>query len=348
MSELVMNVVLNSEYQYFSQLRPQTDPSGLPVANMDATPGFGELVEETYVRGVLSEKLPPEPETLRVTVSPMWLEEPLVSRVEIELAARSGDQQATYAQQFASGPWVRQDQLKVIQLRQQGTLAENESAYRCLVAVKSNGGAQFSLPPLQAPAIAEQSLEESGVRALGDGELAPDRPVIVNRQLSDDAVRCCEEAGTSETGGAVLGKVVRLPEPLPQTETRVVTILSATVEDGRHIGSESSFAFSPEALARAAQIGQLRGLDETVLTVFHTHGWSPKCGNCNQNEACPLPQCNPSLQDYLLLQTLFPGKGTLLPIAGRALGAQGQRPVFRVHAWLGGEMRAIPWRAYDV
>ncbi|NUQ66056.1 MAG: hypothetical protein HUU20_26645, partial [Pirellulales bacterium] len=105
--------------------------------------------------------------------------------------------------------------------------------------------------------------------------------------------------------------------------------------------------FSPEALADAAQIGDLRGLGELVLTVFHTHGWSPNCRNCNKNADCPLPECSPSLQDYQLASTLFPSKATLLPIVGRKLGAQGEHPVFRLHAWRGGEMRAIRWQAYQ-
>ena len=82
------------------------------------------------------------------------------------------------------------------------------------------------------------------------------------------------------------------------------------------------------------------------LTVFHTHGWSPKCRNCRPEKPCPLTDCTPSLQDYQLLETLLPSKATLLPIAGRAAGGQGEHPVLGLYAWQGGEMRAIPWRTY--
>ena len=48
----------------------------------------------------------------------------------------------------------------------------------------------------------------------------------------------------------------------------------------------------------------------------------------------------------LLLESLFPSKATLMPIAGRKLGAPGRRPVLEIHAWRDGRMVAIPWRTY--
>jgi hypothetical protein len=59
-----------------------------------------------------------------------------------------------------------------------------------------------------------------------------------------------------------------------------------------------------------------------------------------------LAEAVPSLQDYRLLATLFPSKSTLMPIAGRKLGAEERRPVLQVYAWRGGEMRPIRWRMY--
>jgi hypothetical protein len=141
--------------------------------------------------------------------------------------------------------------------------------------------------------------------------------------------------------------MIRLPEPLPGTQTRTVTILSATVVDNRHVGEVSKFTFSPEALAEADKISRIRDAGETVMTAFHTHGWGSSCGNCNQNEGCPLTQCTQlSVQDYEVLESLFPGKATLMPIAGRKLGAEGRRPVLEIHAWRGGQMRPLRWQQY--
>jgi hypothetical protein len=175
--------------------------------------------------------------------------------------------------------------------------------------------------------------------------MEPDRPVLVSARLAADAVRRCEEAGNDEAGGAVLGKLIRLPQPLPGTKTRIVTVLTSLVEDSRHQGKASEFRFSPAGLAEAARIGDLRGLGESVLTVFHSHGWSPDCRNCDPKARCALAEASPSLQDYEML-SLFPSKGTLMPIAGRYPGVQGERPVLRIHAWRGGQLQAIGWQQY--
>jgi hypothetical protein len=59
-----------------------------------------------------------------------------------------------------------------------------------------------------------------------------------------------------------------------------------------------------------------------------------------------LAECYPSLLDYEL-ESLFPTKALLLPIAGRKLGAPGRRPILQIHAWDGGEMKPIRWQTYD-
>jgi proteasome lid subunit RPN8/RPN11 len=172
---------------------------------------------------------------------------------------------------------------------------------------------------------------------------------LVNSRTVEDILVRAEQAGASETGGAMLGKMIRLPQPLDGTKTRIVTVLSACVVDERHEARNPlSFTFDPQAMAEAAQIAEMRGFGESVLTVFHTHGWGTGCENCNQNELCVLPQCTQvSSADYQLLETLFPSKSTLMPIAGRKLGAEGRRPVLEIHAWRGGRMRPIRWQQYE-
>jgi hypothetical protein len=185
------------------------------------------------------------------------------------------------------------------------------------------------------------------VRQLGTGALDPERPVLVNARLADEMVQATEAAGAAETGGAVLGKLLRLAEPLPGTATRVVTLLTAGLSDPRHVGEPGHFRFSPEALAHADQIARLRGLGEAVLTAWHSHGWGAACGNCNQNEHCPLPSgLLVSLDDYQVMESLFPSKAAVMPIAGRQPGAAGRRPVVTLHAWNGGALRPLPWQSY--
>ena len=145
----------------------------------------------------------------------------------------------------------------------------------------------------------------------------------------------------------MLGKMIRLDEPLSGTSTRVVTVLTASLMDDRHVGELARFTFDPEALHEAAHIAVLRDRDEVVLTAFHSHGWGTDCKRCNQSAECGLPQASyVSLDDYQVLESLFPSKSTVMPIAGRRLGARGDRPVLEMHAWRAGRMTSIPWRTY--
>ena len=340
-----MRIDVENQYDFFLQLYSQPDAAGGLLSSDNVTADLGELIDETFTAAVLAEKFPAEPGTIRVSVRPIYLQEPAVAQVQIELVAGSNGKAGSYSQQYVAGRWVRSAQLKVLELRAEGTLAQNQMAYRLLVAMKGSAGGSLTPPLLQPPPIDDVALDACGVRGLGEGSLDPDRPVLVNARLAADAVRRCEEAGSEETGGAVLGKIIRLPQPLPGTETRILTILSSLIEDYRHMGMATVFSFSPEGLAEAARICDIRGLGESVLTVFHTHGWSPQCSNCNSNAGCSLAECSPSLQDYEML-SLFPSKGTLMPIAGRKPGVQGEHPVLKIHAWRGGQLQAIDWRQY--
>ena len=341
-----MNVEINTEYNFQQELRRERDLSGLPLYSEPAHAEVAELIDEAFVSGVLSERLPPEPETLEVTLEPQWLSEPIVGGLNVNLRAGVNGHSHEYQQRFMTGRWYREAQVRMLAYRSDCTLNDQETVYCMLLALRAERPAPVKLPPLNAPPIIDQELADCGVRELVAGPLLPERPVLVNQQLVDDAIRRCMEADTNETGGALLGKLIRLSAPLPGTRTRIVNVLSASVDDSRHIGQALSLAFSPEALAEAAQIADLRGWGETVQTVYHTHGWKNSCGNCNQSPNCPLAESVPSLQDYQLLETLFPSKSTLMPIAGRKLGEPGRRPVLQIHAWRGGQMHPIPWAAY--
>jgi len=177
--------------------------------------------------------------------------------------------------------------------------------------------------------------------------LAPERPVLLNRRMAADILELTEKAEINETGGAVLGKILRLKECLPGTSTPLVTVLSAAVGDVRHVGGPASFRFSPEALAQAAEIARLRDQGEAVLTAWHSHGWTAGCGQCRK-ESCGLPNAGQvSADDYQVLESLFSSKATLMPIAGRSVGVQGPRPVIMVHHWSNGAMRPLRWQEYD-
>ncbi len=319
-----------------------------PLHHEDITADLADPVEEAFVGGVLADRIDPGSGSVAVTVQPVWNVEPVVDRIRIVVNPNGSP--GAYAAEFKEGRWTRRLSATLRRLRTEKVLGEEEKVYARLVALHdpSNASHAIALPPLQAPEITDQTLADVGVRALGAGELDPDRPILVNRRAVDEILERTVAAGTSEIGGGMLGKIVRLPEPVAGARSRVVTVLSAGVPDVRHEGAPGRLSFSPDALIDAACMADLRGLGESVLTVYHSHGWGTGCDECNHNAACVLPSVGlVSGDDYEVLESLFPSKATLMPIAGRKLGAPGKRPVLEIHAWSGGAMRPTCWRTYS-
>ncbi len=343
MPEALSQIEIDIDHEFVHELRSPDDLAGVPLASERVAPLLGEIVDEAVAGAALADRVQQMPDALRVRIRPCFSTAPIVDAIEIELF--SDDEAAIYSQKFTSGPWIRDSQLAALQLREEGTLGENQTALQVLMAWEQEG-VEVALPPLQLPTIVDGTLADFGVLKLGEGSLVPDRPVLINERFATEAVEQCIAADIVETGSAVYGQIVRLPHPLPGTSTRVVTILAGTVSDSRHVGEVNEHFFSPEALYETQQMCDLRGLGERVLTVFHTHGWNNACGNCNQSASCALSEAKPSLQDYRLLATLFPGKATLMPIAGRKLGVEEKRPVLQVYAWRKGEMRPIRWQQF--
>ncbi|MBI4881882.1 MAG: Mov34/MPN/PAD-1 family protein [Planctomycetes bacterium] len=346
-----MDAAVVSQYGYRLELWSAPDGAWRRLKTRDATPDVADLVEEALVSGVLSEELPLEPDALAAEVLPVFSADPFVAEIEVRLEARLNGHARTISRRFAEGPWVRAALRDAALLRQGGGVRKDETVYRLLAAEAAAPEAASSVLALDAPRIAEHTLADLGVRGLGAGALDPERPILVHRRLVNEVLEWTREAGKAETGGALFGRLARLPAPLPGARTRVVTVLSAALRDARHAGAASSFDFSPAALLAAAEVAEERGAGESVLAVFHSHGWLAECASCaadaGKDHACALPECEPSLQDYVLLESLFPGKAALLPIAGRRPAGASQRLAFEVFAWRLGALRALPWQDYD-
>jgi len=326
--------------------------SSSPVHHDVITTDLSDLVEETFVRGVLAEKLDPEPESVSVDITPVWRVEPFVERVRVEVRTTNGKARGEHTIEFARGRWTRGTEPAVHRLREEGVVEPEQQVFLRVLAVNGQDDTSLYLPPLQAPEIYDQSLADLGVRRLLEGSVDPERPVLVNQRAVDEILELTVKNGTSETGGGMLGKIVRLPEPLDGASTRIVTVLTTGVPDERHVGTPGRLDFNPQALIDAAQIATARDLGEVVLTAYHSHGWWEGAG-CDQcphqyRSTCVLPECSAlSPDDYQVLDSLFPSKATLMPVAGIRQGAPVQSPVLEIHAWSGGTMSPVAWRAYD-
>jgi len=284
-----MRVELEMDYRLQCELRTSADLTGAPLASRDVTEDLADLIDEAIVSEVLADRLPADIEQIQVRLEPIWHEAPLVSSLRLELhgvsssggAVGSAGPRADVARyECTAGRWSRWALRQLAQLREEGTVAATQPIYSMLLAVPDRHGAPMPLPVMALPIIPDATLDECGVVSIGTEEWTPDRPLLVGRRFEQEAIERCMEAGTRETGAAVVGRVVRLTEPLAGSVSRIVTLFSDLAFDARHIGSADRFDFHPAALVEAQRICELRGMGESVLTVFHSHGWG--CGDCNQ------------------------------------------------------------------
>jgi hypothetical protein len=344
----VVDVALQSNRDVFLEL--WLDQSGgAPIYRECVTDDLPGLAEEVYIRAVLAESIPRDSCLVRAEIGFDFSEPPFLSGLHAMLAVRANGVLQTHSERVGLDRWSRTASAACLALIAEGKVAKDSPVYRAMSAVPSQRPlVLLETPPIEQPAIVSRDvLGDCGVRQLGEGSLDPARPVLVNQRMLEDMLQRTEHAGQAETGGAVLGKMVRLQQPLPGTTSRIVTILAVALADGRHVGDHTSFRFSPDALAEAAQIAKIRNVGERVLTVWHSHGWGPNCSDCRK-ETCPLPAAHQvSPDDYTLLTSLFSSKATLLPIAGRSQGTQIGRPIVCIHHWLGGIVRPLRWQHYE-
>ena len=320
-----------------------------PLLHSELEGDLLELARETYAQGVLAGELPLEARDFEVHIAPRGAAGGRIRAIEVTVRETRAGSSRCARRRFARGPWSRRLLAARASLEEAGRppLEGPFHVALCATPARRSSRQPRLLPPFEPLPIVDGSLAEAGVRQLSPARLQADRPVLVNERLRRDVIAATLAAGAVETGGAVLGRLLRLVEPLPGTRTRIVTLLSAAFADERHAGQLASLAFSPEALAEADWMAQQRELGEQVLTAFHSHGWGSDCGRCNESASCPLPNCRDlSLDDYVVLDSLFPGKASLLPVAGRLLGAGGREPVLLIHAWRGGCMQPIPYGGY--
>jgi hypothetical protein len=349
-----LEVGVECRAEFLAELRAEGESAALvPLGREGLRDDLGDLIEEVYVRGVLAERLGIAARRITATIEPRPLADPEEASEEAREAGErcgisvcvSDDAGGECEVVFGLGPWVRRAQERLALLREEGRVPAGARA-RLHVRSFPAGDVRPPVPYLLAPPIEPARPDE--LWTLGPGELDPDRPVLVAARALEAMLALTESAGPIETGGAVLGRQVRLEQPLPGTRTRIATLLCACLSDPRHRGEAGHFTFDPAAMAEAAQIAALRGRGERALSAFHSHGWNGECGRCNQNRDCPLPACSEvSLEDYRVAETLFPGKATLLPVTGRRFGAAGTRPVLELFAWTGGALLPLPWRTYD-
>jgi hypothetical protein len=344
-----MQALIESHHEFELELRLEADPLAAPIRASFAD-GLDALLEEAWVRALLGDRLESDAASFTARVEPLWSEPPFVRGLGVALVDAHGVETAF---EFDAQAWTRTATALARRPSSRAATPESEidaasdgrARWRArLVAERRAKHERRRHSGWLAPAIEPGTLDELGVRDFASADFEPDRPVLIAAHVHDEIVELTERAGEREIGGVLLGKCVRLAEPLRGATTRVATVFTAALVDQRSRGESGRFDFAPEALLEAALVADARGRGEAPLSVFHSHGWG--CGDCNQ-VPCRIPRCDViSADDYVVVESLLAGKAALFPVAGRKPGASGRRPVLVVHAWSGGVMRPIRWAVY--
>lgn len=142
-----------------------------------------------------------------------------------------------------------------------------------------------------------------GARTEGE-TFGQDFPLFLPRRIVDEADELTERAGGVETGGILIGRLIR------ETETRKPGLdITAQIPARRAEGASSKLTFTAECWADVRAAVALRRSDEVMLGWWHSHpakAWcNPKC-TPEQRRNCPLNHQFFSEEDIHLHQTVFP------------------------------------------
>ena len=105
---------------------------------------------------------PPEASrAIRAEVRPVWSEQPWVAELEVRLEAQRNGAAQVHCLRFGSEAWRRRALEETALLRQQGKVGRDAKVYRGLVAQASAAGAAAKALAVDAPLLADLSLEQA-------------------------------------------------------------------------------------------------------------------------------------------------------------------------------------------
>lgn len=198
--------------------------------------------------------------------------------------------------------------------------------------------AQAEAPAIGAADIAAlmRGAEPGGGRAGGASTAAQARPdsalrVFVPRALLDEATRLGRAAGEFETGGILLGRLLR------DRGGEVCVRLSAQIPAAHTEATRESLRFTPATWASVDAALRLRASDEMALGWWHTHPFF--CARCppERRALCPLASPLFSEADRALHREVFQmpwNVALLLSFLG------GDNPSYDLFSWQRGAIAA--------
>lgn len=299
--------------------------------------------EWTRFLGIRRELLPLEESFRSTAIEPVWnrsMGEPYLQGFRVTVSGENG---GSITEEFpvayflsaarqASGHFVKMGSLKELD-RFQYLVA----AYPNHVGLESSPQSGFESEEVEPKMSYDvKSLAESLEGAVPEGILcAGDMPVIVPRQVLDEAEVTTVSAKGIETGGILIGHLHR-DEKMPEIFAEITAQIPARANGDTH-----KLTFSPETWTAVQAAVDIRNRTEIFLGFWHSHPvreWCKK-NNCSIENLknCPLAKGFLSDDDRSMFRAVFPrAYSVALVCSDLPLG----KPSFSLFGWRSGRIES--------
>lgn len=278
------------------------------------------------------------------SAEPIWhptLGTPFVSGLRVTVRGEGGDSVSTDVSTAYFGGCAQD---AVSQLVARGTLASGERVVFLTTAFLSD-----EPPRLQAPAVfdavdaaphlplpgASMADVERDAVLTGAAE-ADDVPVFVPQTVLDEAARLAREAGSSETGGVLVGNVHR-----DSGGTDLFVRVSAQLAARHTEASATRLTFTSETWTDMRAALALRRREEVMVGWWHSHPVRHWCKDCpvERQRVCGLVRNFFSDHDRALHRAVFSAAYCVALVVNDGAG----EPTFSLFGWRRGliELRAF-------
>jgi hypothetical protein len=339
--------MLETDYRIVIELLKE---NGTRLGQICADIDWDPAREWTRFLGMRHGLLPLEESVRSIGIEPAWnqnLGEPYLEGFRVTV---SGKDCESVTEEFpiayflsaarkASGHFVKTGSLKELD-RFQYLVA----AYPNRAGLSSTARMEFESQEIE-PKISYdvKPLAESVGGAVPEGILCEgDMPVIVPRQILDEAEAITLSARGIETGGILIGHLLR-DEKLPEIFAEITAQIPARADGGTH-----KLTFSPETWTAVRAAVDIRNKSELFLGFWHSH---PVREWCKQNQCskeklqnCPLAKGFLSEDDRAMFRTVFPrAYSVALVCSDLPLG----RPSFSLFGWRSGRIESRGFHISD-
>jgi proteasome lid subunit RPN8/RPN11 len=234
-------------------------------------------------------------------------------RVKVE-----ADGAESFAREFASGYFKPAAVAASSALVKKGVMKEGDrfnylvAAYPRVAAasaVDAPGQPRFTVKSIAAPLPARDGrLGEFTKRSVPFGELLEeDAPVYIPQEVIEQANAQTERARDKETGGILVGHLVR-DAGIPD----IGVVVTGQIPVRHAQGKSTELTFTPKTWAAMEDAIALRGNDEVMLGWWHSHPgryWAATtCAKCppERRRVCPISSDFFSAHDVNLHEKIFP------------------------------------------